>query len=155
MHSNFDIHIYFLLLIYTYTNKYSRNSEPAYAILNYFKYFNNVTFKCLIKIPVAQSVSYRRSSAKLGSSGTVKGTSRWLYPWFRQRVVESDVGSWGLVLSTDGGWGIASTSHQHILRYVEWLIRWNNRLSSAASDGTDGCWEEGGGRPGVADWETA
>jgi len=32
------------------------------------------------------------------------------------------------------GWGIA----KHTLRYVEWLICWNNRLSSTAYDGTDG-----------------
>jgi len=99
-----------------------------------------------------RSVSYRRASVKLGSSDVVwsrKHKSRVVFV-IPSACVGSDVGGWGSVSST-GDEGPRVVPRQYTLRYVEWLIRWNNRLSSAASDGTDG-W---GGRPGVADWETA
>lgn len=72
----------------------------TYNFIMWTKYLNNVvTLFSKFKL---RSVSYRRASVKLGSSGAVRSRKH-------KSVVESvipstwgDVGDWGLVSSTDG-----------------------------------------------------
>lgn len=99
---------------------------------------------CKLPTRLGETGKLRRgSNAQVG--GDVRDSADVCWEWRR-----------GLGAGFVGWWGMGDREYlrQHTLRYVEWLIRWNNRLSSAASDGTDGRgvgrgWQIGRRRDGV------